>query len=127
MSSSNIRPQCGSCISPFHCSYTIRADARLDFRASKCADWNPPAGLWIVHLWLKANASALSKMDQRQYSGTITVIRLPVSQLTDTEAYIQRRPMFELPDSEVKGMLNDTYDVEYIIWMLSQKINPMVE
>jgi hypothetical protein len=68
----------------------------------------------LVRLWLKASASALSKLDQRQYSRTITVIQLPVSQLTDAEADIQRPRMFELPVSEVKGVLSDTYDVEYI-------------
>ena len=66
----------------------------------------------LIHLWLKANASALSKMDQRQHYRTIRVIRVPVSQLPDADA--QRRPMFELPASEVKGVLSNTYDVEYI-------------
>ena len=37
----------------------------------------------LVHLWLKANSTALSKMDQRQYRGTIRVIRIPPSQLSD--------------------------------------------
>ncbi len=66
----------------------------------------------LIHLWLKANASALSKMDQRQAQGRITVIQVPVSQLPGAEA--QRRPMFELPASEIKGVLSDTFDMDYM-------------
>lgn len=79
----------------------------------------------LIHLWLKANASALSKTDQRHSDRTIRVIRVPVSQLPDTDD----RPMFALPASEIKGMLSDTFDVEYIdaeafpIDEVSQEIN----
>jgi hypothetical protein len=66
----------------------------------------------LVHLWLRANRSALSNMDQRQYDRTITVIRVPVSQLPEEDA--QRRPIFDLPTSEIKGVLSDTFEIEYI-------------
>ena len=65
----------------------------------------------LIHLWLKANASALSNMDQRQAHGRITVFQVSISQLPGTDA--QRRPMFELPVSEIKGMLSDTFDMDY--------------
>ena len=66
----------------------------------------------LVHLWLKANSTALSKMDQRQYRGTIRVIRIPPSQLSDSGK--DSRPMFQLPASEIKGMLSDTFEMDYI-------------
>ncbi len=66
----------------------------------------------LIRLWLKANASALSKMDQEQVHGRVTVIRVPVSQLSGADT--QRRPMFELPASEIKGVLNDTFEMDTI-------------
>jgi hypothetical protein len=66
----------------------------------------------LIHLWLKASSSALSKMDQRQYCRTITVIRVPVSQLPDADT--NQRQLFELPVSEIEGVLSDTFDIEYI-------------
>jgi hypothetical protein len=63
----------------------------------------------LVHLWLKANATALSKMDQRENHGRITVIRVPPYQLNN-----ENRPMFHLPDSEIKGVLSDTFEMDYI-------------
>jgi hypothetical protein len=66
----------------------------------------------LVHLWLGANSAALSKMDQRQYHGTITIIRMPPSQLPD--AGKDKRPMFQLPNSEIKGTLSDTFEMDYI-------------
>jgi hypothetical protein len=66
----------------------------------------------LVHLWLKANSTALSRMDQRQYRGTVTVIRIPPHQLPDTGT--NKRPMFQLPDSEIKGTLSDTFEMDYI-------------
>ena len=66
----------------------------------------------LVHLWLKANATALSKMDQRQFHGTVTVIRVPPYQLSNTNN--EKRPMFQLPNSEIKGTLSDTFEMDYI-------------
>ena len=66
----------------------------------------------LVHLWLKANVKALSKMDQRQFRGTVTVVRVPLFQLPS--ANFDKRPMFQLPDTELKGMLSDTFEMETI-------------
>ena len=66
----------------------------------------------LVHLWLKANASALSNMDRRQDHGRITVIRVPVSRLSDMDG--EKHPMFELPASGLKGVLSNTFDGDYI-------------
>ena len=66
----------------------------------------------LVHLWLKANESALSKMDQRKFHGTVTVTRVPTYQLPEPKS--ERRPMFKFPDSEIKGTLSDTFEMDYI-------------
>ena len=66
----------------------------------------------LVHMWLKANAKVLSNMDQRQFHGTVTVIRVPSYQLPD--AINNKRPMFQLPNSEIKGTLSDTFEMDYI-------------
>jgi hypothetical protein len=64
----------------------------------------------LVHLWLKANAAALSKMDRIQNHATFTVIQIPPSQLSEKD----KRPVFYLLDSEIKGMLSDTFELDYI-------------
>jgi len=66
----------------------------------------------LIHLWVNANLSALSKMDQRQYHGRVTVIRIPSYQLPDTNK--DKRPMFHLPDSEIRGVLSTTFEMDYI-------------
>ena len=66
----------------------------------------------LVHLWLKANATALSRMDQRRLHQTVTVTRVPSYQLPGTNS--GKRPMFQLPDSEIKGTLSDTFEMDYI-------------
>ena len=62
----------------------------------------------LILLWLKANSAALSNMDKRQYHRTITVILPPSFELTDADT------MFELPASEIKGVLSDTFEMDYI-------------
>jgi hypothetical protein len=66
----------------------------------------------LIHLWLKANARALSGRDQRQYYGTFKVIQIPPDRISSTDN--DRRPILQLPDSEIKGMLSDTFDMNTI-------------
>ena len=66
----------------------------------------------LVHLWLKANATALSRVDRRQFNGTVTVIQVSPYQLPDANS--DKRPMFQLPNSELKGTLSDTFEMDYI-------------
>ena len=66
----------------------------------------------LVHLWLKANSAALSKIDLEQCHGTIKVTRIPQYQLSESNN--KKRPMLQLPDSEIKGMLGDTFEMETI-------------
>lgn len=65
----------------------------------------------LMHLWLKANASALSKMDQREHAGRVTVIEIPWEQDSDRNGV--EPAMFLLPDSEIKGVLSDTFEIDY--------------
>jgi hypothetical protein len=65
----------------------------------------------LVHLWLKANAMALSRMDQKQFHNTFTVIRIPPHQLPDTSG---KRPMYQFTNSEIKGILSDTFEMDFI-------------
>ncbi|MBI5965072.1 MAG: hypothetical protein HY863_16450 [Chloroflexi bacterium] len=66
----------------------------------------------LVHLWLKANARALSNVDQRQFQGTVIVTRVPQQGLP--EPMSDKRPMFLFPNSEIKGTLSDTFEMEII-------------
>jgi hypothetical protein len=66
----------------------------------------------LVHLWLKANVTALSKMDQKKYHDTNTVIRIPPLQPPD--AGKENRSILQISTSEIKGVLNNTFEMEYI-------------
>ena len=66
----------------------------------------------LVHLWLKSNAKALSNMDRIQDHRTFTVIQIPPYQLDDSNK--DKRPIIQLPDSEIKGMLSDTFEMDTI-------------
>jgi len=60
----------------------------------------------LTQLWIKANSSALVKMDQRQYHGTYTVLEYPPYQ------QIVSNKKLQIPDTEVKGLLNDTFEMD---------------
>lgn len=62
----------------------------------------------LIHIWLKANARALSYMDQQQMQGTFKVIRIPFDQATS------EKKLFHFPTSEVKGVLSDTFEMDVI-------------
>ena len=66
----------------------------------------------LVHLWLKANATALSNMDRRHFHGTVIVTRVPRYQLPDTKN--DKQTMFQFNHSEIKGTLSDTFEMDYI-------------
>ena len=66
----------------------------------------------LVHLWLKANETALSNLDQRQFHGTVTVTRVPSHPLPEPKS--RKHPVFQIPDSEIKGTLSDTFEMDYI-------------
>jgi hypothetical protein len=66
----------------------------------------------LIRLWLKANATALLNMDQQQFHETVTVIRVPAYQISDTKN--DKRLIFQFSNSEIKGTLSDTFEMDYI-------------
>jgi len=66
----------------------------------------------LIHLWLKANSTALSGVDQKQFHNTFTVIHIPPHQLPNANS--SKRPMFQFPNSEIKGTLSNTFEMDYI-------------
>jgi hypothetical protein len=62
----------------------------------------------LVHLWMKANSSALSRMDRRKYRGTVWVIQIHPPQVSQTD----EPPLLQSPDSEIKGVLSDTFEMD---------------
>ncbi len=66
----------------------------------------------FIHRWLNANRKALSHLDEEQNGGRITVIRMPFLEIPASSS---GSPLtFQLPDSEIKGMLSDTFEKDYI-------------
>lgn len=68
----------------------------------------------LIRLWIKANAKALSEMDQARYGGWVRVIKIPPYQLPDMADVNKKHPILQLPDSELKGMLSDTFEMDTI-------------
>ncbi len=62
----------------------------------------------FIYVWLKANRRAFSQMDREQNGGRIVVMRMPFMKLPEG------RQAFQLPDSEVKGVLSDTFEMGYL-------------
>jgi hypothetical protein len=67
----------------------------------------------LAHLWLKANARALSAMDRAQFSGRVAVPRLQPHPLHAQGNEYKKRQMFRLPDSEIKGTLSQTFEMDH--------------
>src|SRR5215207_2202001 len=88
--------------------FVLDARIKISARGHQAIQIGVVLFVWgLIHVWLKANASALSKMDQRQYYGTITVIQVPISQLP--EAGEPRDAMVDLSTSEVKNVLREAF------------------
>ena len=66
----------------------------------------------LIHLWIRANSSAFSRMDQEEYSGRIMVMRIPVYQ--ETELDMEDHSKLEPLVSEIKGVLSNTFEMGYI-------------
>lgn len=64
----------------------------------------------LVHLWLKANSSSLSRIDQRGKSGNYRVLQMRPAQLPESKS----DRLLQLPEAEVKGMLSNTFEMDYI-------------
>ena len=65
----------------------------------------------LIHVWLKANRSALSRMDQSAYGRSFRVIQIPPAELS--ESAHQKRSILQLSDSEIHGLLSEGMDMSY--------------
>jgi hypothetical protein len=93
----------------------------LDSRLKISVHWHQAVQIGIVlfvygliQLWLNANAKKLRAMDQSRYGDWVTVIKIQPHELTDAEAHDRRGQLRRLPDPEPKGMLGDTFEMDYI-------------
>ena len=66
----------------------------------------------LIHVWLKANTGALSRMDREQNYRRIRVVRVPLSQLPESSNENSLR--LQLQNSESKGLLSDTFEMDTI-------------
>lgn len=66
----------------------------------------------FIHIWLRANARALSRMDQQSYAGAVRVIRIPIAY--DSEGDYENRSTLQISESEIKGLLTDTANLNYV-------------
>ncbi len=70
----------------------------------------------LIYWWIKANSRAISRMDQGYY-GRIRIVQIPPLQIYEPND--EKYPMLELPNSEVRGMLSDTFEIDQV----SQEVN----
>ncbi|SRR6266498_1528378 len=66
----------------------------------------------LISWWIKANSRAISRMDQNQYYGKFRVVQIPPMQISEVNN--ERHFMSQLPNSEIKGMLSDTFEMDTI-------------
>lgn len=64
----------------------------------------------LIYWWIKANSVALSRMDQEQYCPRVLILQVPPPLLPEDK--IEKRPMFQLPSLEVKGILDNTMEAK---------------
>ena len=65
----------------------------------------------LIHLWLKANRSALSEEDREQPFKIYRIIVIPPIESPELEG--TKRSILELPDSEIQGLLSDGMEMSY--------------
>ena len=66
----------------------------------------------LVQLWVKSNARALSGSGPEQGYPEIRVIRIPTAQLPESNG--ESHQMLQLPESELRGVLSDTFEMDII-------------
>ncbi len=65
----------------------------------------------LVQAWLKANAGALSHIDEEEFSRTIRVIEIPP---LPREEEHNERPILALPPAGIAGVLGDTFEMNRV-------------
>jgi len=69
----------------------------------------------FVQVWLRANRSALMNLDEEEGQWRIHVYQIPPTEPRapdDVEQRTSQRPVFQIPVSEIKGVLSDTFEWE---------------
>lgn len=65
----------------------------------------------LIHLWIKANRSALLGEDQKQSIKIYRVLEIPPYESLDLAN--GRRSTFEIPDAEIPGLLGDGMEMSH--------------
>ena len=93
----------------------------LDSRLKISVRWHQAVQIGIVlfvygliQLWLNANAKALRGMDRLRYGDWVTVIKIQPYELTDPDVQDKQGKLLDLPESETRGILGDTFEMDYI-------------
>ncbi len=60
----------------------------------------------LIHVWIKANLGLSAQINQKRPSTTITIISIDPSWSSSDAS----RPGFILPNSEIKGVLSNTFE-----------------
>jgi len=68
----------------------------------------------LIQLWLNANAKALRGMDRLRYGDWVTVIKIQPYELTDPDVQDKQGKLLDLSGSETRGILGDTFEMDYI-------------
>ena len=68
----------------------------------------------LMYLWVKANAQALREMDQPPHGQGIRIVHIGPYPLPNSGKESIEHLVLLLPDSEIKGVLNDTFEMDYI-------------
>ena len=66
----------------------------------------------LTHLWVRANADTFSRIDREEQKGSVRVIRVAASQFPGPDG--QNGRILQLPNSEIKGVLGNTFEMDYI-------------
>ena len=66
----------------------------------------------LVQVWLRANSRALTYMDDEEFSRTIHVIEIPPFEQSEADGAVQ--PALPAPPIEIKGVLGNTFEMDYI-------------
>ena len=129
MSTKNLRPKWWQLYLTFPCLivlFTLDSRLKISMRLHQFVQIGILIIVYgLIHLWLKANAEALFYLDRSEHRGKIHIIQTFLG-----SPPVQQKPvMFHLPDSEIKGILDDTYELEiidaeaYPVEEISQNLN----
>jgi hypothetical protein len=68
----------------------------------------------LMYLWVKANAQALREMDQPPHGQGVRTVHIGPYPLPDSGKESTEHLVLLLPDLEIKGVLNDTFEMDTI-------------